>query len=139
MVEYNQSIYYDRIFYRQDIAGSIAWANANKNVGILSDAELKIIIEGLKQVEKEWEEGTFDIRPGIDEDIHTANERRLCEIIGKQIGGKLHTGRSRNEQIATDMRLWLVEELRKIKTCLEDLIRAILRRAELEIEPVMPG
>lgn len=98
MTEYNQSIYYDRAFYAQDIAGSIAWARANHHCGILSATEFSIIEKGLKDVWREWQEGKFEIKPGIDEDIHTANERRLSELVGKEIGGKLHTGRSRNEQ-----------------------------------------
>lgn len=98
MTEYNQSIYYDRAFYSQDIAGSIAWARANHHCGILSANEFSIIEKGLKDVRREWQEGKFEIKPGSDEDIHTANERRLSELIGKEIGGKLHTGRSRNEQ-----------------------------------------
>ena len=96
MTEYNQSIYYDRAFYKQDITGSIAWARANHKNGILSAEEFGKIEKGLAEVQKEWEEGRFDIKPGIDEDIHTANERRLSEIIGKEVGGKLHTGRSAN-------------------------------------------
>lgn len=138
-MEYNQSIYYDRIFYKQDIAGSVAWARANKNRGILSEEEFKKIEEGLHEIESEWEKDNFKIIPGVDEDIHTANERRLSEIVGKEIGGKLHTGRSRNEQVATDMRLWLVQELRKIETCCEDLLKAMTMRAEIEIEVCMPG
>ena len=67
MTEYNQSIYYDRAFYRQDIAGSIAWARANHNAGILSSGELRKIVGGLELVEKEWTEGKFKIIPGIDE------------------------------------------------------------------------
>ena len=108
MTEYNQSIYYDRAFYHQDIAGSIAWARANHKAGIISTEELQKIVKGLEGVEKEWVDGTFEILPGVDEvpqllllvaahthptqDIHTANERRLSEKIGKDIGGKLHTG-----------------------------------------------
>ena len=139
MVEYNQSIYYDRVFYAQDIAGSIAWARANHELGILSAEEFATIVKGLKVVEEEWSNGTFKIRSGVDEDIHTANERRLSELVGKEIGGKLHTGRSRNEQIATDMRLWLRDELRKIESWLEDLLKELTTRAEREIEFCMPG
>ena len=139
MVEYNQSIYYDRAFYAEDIAGSIAWARANQKAGILSAEEFSTIENGLKEVEGEWREGRFEIRPGIDEDIHTANERRLSEIVGREIGGKLHTGRSRNEQVATDMRLWLVQELRKIEESCENLLEAMTMRAEIEIEVCMPG
>ena len=139
MVSYNESIYYDRAFHSQDILGSIAWARANHKGGILTDAEFSAIEKGLKEVEKEWVTGTFKIIPGVDEDIHTANERRLGEIIGKEIGGKLHTGRSRNEQIATDMRLWLRDELRKIESFLVDFLKVIAARAEKEIDYVMPG
>jgi argininosuccinate lyase len=139
MVSYNESIYYDRAFHTQDIAGSIAWARANHKGGILSAAEFSAIESGLKKVEKEWLEGTFKIIPGVDEDIHTANERRLGEIIGKDIAGKLHTGRSRNEQVATDMRMWLRDELRTIDRYLSDFLRVIAARAEKEIDYVMPG
>ncbi|KFZ16167.1 hypothetical protein V501_02362 [Pseudogymnoascus sp. VKM F-4519 (FW-2642)] len=139
MVSYNESIYYDRAFHTQDILGSIAWARGNHKVGILSDAEFKAIEGGLKKVEAEWVDGTFKIIPGVDEDIHTANERRLGEIIGKDIGGKLHTGRSRNEQVATDMRMWLRDELRKIEVFLVDFLKVVAARAEKEIDFVMPG
>lgn len=139
MVSYNESIYYDRAFYAQDIAGSIAWARANKNRGILTEHEFSEIERGLNAVKEEWASNKFDIKPGVDEDIHTANERRLGEIIGKDIAGKLHTGRSRNEQIATDMRLWLREQLKTIEGYLSDLLKVIAARAESEIEHVMPG
>ena len=139
MVSYNESIYYDRAFYSQDIDGSIAWARANKNGGILSEAEFSAIETGLNKVRQEWADNKFLIVPGVDEDIHTANERRLGEIIGKEIAGKLHTGRSRNEQIATDMRLWLREELRKIEGFLTDLLKVVAARSEKEVEYVMPG
>ncbi|KAG9242610.1 argininosuccinate lyase-like protein [Calycina marina] len=139
MVSYNESIYYDRAFHSQDILGSIAWARANHKGGILTESEFSAIESGLKKVEVEWAEGTFKIVPGVDEDIHTANERRLGEIIGKDIAGKLHTGRSRNEQIATDMRLWLRDELRTIESFLVDFLKVIAARAEKEIDFVMPG
>lgn len=91
MVKYNESIYFDRAFYAQDIAGSIAFARANIKTGILTKDEFATIEKGFHQVLEEWQENKFEIKPGIDEDIHTANERRLGEIIGTQIAGKLHT------------------------------------------------
>ena len=91
MVAYNESIYFDRIFYAQDIKGSIAWARANAKAGILTAEEFETIKSGLERVLEEWKDGKFVIKSGVDEDIHTANERRLGEIIGKEIGGKLHT------------------------------------------------
>lgn len=139
MVSYNESIYYDRAFYAQDIRGSIAWARANHANNLLSDHEFSEIQRGFKQVEHEWKDDKFDIKPGVDEDIHTANERRLGEVIGKDIAGKLHTGRSRNEQIATDMRLWLRDQLELLETYLVDMLKVIAARAEQEIEHVMPG
>ena len=91
MTAYNESIYFDRAFYAQDIAGSIAFARANVATGILTQDEFETIERGLKAVEEEWRTNKFTIQPGVDEDIHTANERRLGEIIGKDIAGKLHT------------------------------------------------
>src|SRR5207237_141561 len=120
MVQYNTSLPYDRLFYAQDIAGSIAFARANLKGGILTQDEFNAIEKGFEQIREEWRTNSFVVQEN-DEDIHTANERRLSELIGKEIGGKLHTGRSRNEQVATDMRLWLREELRQIEGWLEDL------------------
>ncbi|KAH7116853.1 argininosuccinate lyase [Dendryphion nanum] len=138
MEQYNASLPYDRLFYAQDIAGSVAFARANFNNGILTKEEFAAIEKGLNQVKEEWANNTFEIKAN-DEDIHTANERRLSEIVGKDIGGKLHTGRSRNEQIATDMRLWLREELRKLEGILGDLIKVTIARAENEIDVLIPG
>ena len=139
MMKYNASIYYDRAFFSQDIAGSIAYARANVKTGILTKNEFDSIAQGLGQVRKEWETDKFRINPEIDEDIHTANERRLGEIIGTQIAGKLHTGRSRNDQVATDMRLWLRDRLQEIQQWLGNFLMVIAARAESEIEFVMPG
>ena len=139
MTQYNESIYFDRAFYAQDLRGSIAFARANVATGILKQSEFEEIERGLNLIMTEWKEGTFKIQPGIDEDIHTANERRLGEIIGKEIAGKLHTGRSRNDQVATDMRMWLRDQLVVLEGYLEDFLKVIASRAEKEIEHVMPG
>lgn len=139
MTQYNESIYFDRAFYSQDIRGSIAYARANTKSGLLTQHEFSEIERGFNQVLQEWQDNKFMIQPGIDEDIHTANERRLGEIIGKNIAGKLHTGRSRNDQVATDMRLWLRDELVKLESYLIAFLKVIAARAENEIEHVMPG
>lgn len=139
MVHYNESIYFDRALYKQDLLGSIAFARANAKAGIISQKEFSKLESGLKAVEQEWANGTFKIVPGVDEDIHTANERRLGEIIGKDVAGKLHTGRSRNEQVATDMRMWLRDELHKIEDFLVSFLNVIAQRAESEIDILMPG
>ncbi len=105
MVKFNNSIGFDKRMWKEDIEGSQAYAKALAKTGILSHEESEQLISGLNTVYLEWESGKFEIKPS-DEDIHTANERRLTEIVGT-VGGKLHTGRSRNDQVATDMRLWL--------------------------------
>ena len=108
------------------------------NNGILTPQEFAEIERGFQQIAEEWRTDSFVAKEN-DEDIHTANERRLGEIIGKEIGGKLHTGRSRNEQVATDMRLWLRDELRVLDSQLCDLIKVSVARAEKEIDYLMPG
>ncbi|CAH0044092.1 unnamed protein product [Clonostachys solani] len=112
------------------------FARANAKSGIISNDEFTEIERGLREVLKEWEADTFVIMPN-DEDrlgqIHTANERRLSEIIGKEIGGKLHTGRSRNEQVVTDMRMWLRERIREIEGHLAAFLQVIAARAEAEV------
>ncbi|KAI7769817.1 hypothetical protein ACKAV7_008092 [Fusarium commune] len=138
MHQYNASISYDKLLYKEDILGSIAFARANAKSGIISNDEFTEIERGLREVLKEWEADTFVIMPN-DEDIHTANERRLSEIIGKEIGGKLHTGRSRNEQVVTDMRMWLRERIREIESHLVAFLQVIAARAEADIDHIMPG
>lgn len=131
MLKYNASIEYDKLLYREDILGSIAFARANAKSGVISNSEFAEIERGLREVQKEWEAGAFVIMPN-DEDIHTANERRLSEIIGKDIAGKLHTGRSRNEQVVCDMRLWLRNQIQEIESHLVAFIETIAGRAEAE-------
>ena len=92
MQAYNDSLPFDKVFWRQDILGSIAYARANSKCAVITDQEFKKIQEGFRQVGKEWESDSFEVKPN-DEDIHTANERRLGEIIGMDVAGKLHTGR----------------------------------------------
>ncbi|KAL6795620.1 argininosuccinate lyase [Trichoderma sp. SZMC 28012] len=138
MHQYNASISYDSRLFKEDILGSIAFARANAKSGIISNDDFVEIERGLHEVLKEWEGGHFVIKSN-DEDIHTANERRLGEIIGKNIAGKLHTGRSRNEQVVCDMRMWLRERIREIDSQLVALVQVITSRAESEIDYLMPG
>ncbi|TDL27374.1 argininosuccinate lyase [Rickenella mellea] len=137
MHEFNQSLRYDQRMHAADIRGSIAYSKALTISGILSKAEETKIIEGLEAVEKEWANSQFKIQPD-DEDIHTANERRLSELIGP-LGGKLHTGRSRNDQVATDMRLWLLDEVKDIETGLKGLLNVMVERADKEKDVLLPG
>ena len=121
----------------QDIRGSIAYAKAIGKVGIITQDEVDMLVDGLEKVRAEWKSGEFVIKPG-DEDIHTANERRLTEIIGPT-GGKLHTGRSRNDQVATDTRLWTVEAERDILKDMAQLLTAGASMAKEWIDILMAG
>ncbi len=133
----NDSIHFDRRMYREDIAGSQAWARALVGAGILDAEEAERIVQGLAQVMHEFEADVFTLQPG-DEDIHTAVERRLTEIVGPP-GGKLHTGRSRNDQVATDFRLWCMGACERVSEQLRDLQAALVERAEGQLETLMPG
>lgn len=137
MHAFNESLSYDKRMWAQDIRGSQAYAKALIACGVLSESEAHTIIQGLSSVAEEWKNGSFRIADD-DEDIHTANERRLKELIGP-LAGKLHTGRSRNDQVATDMRMWLLDEVDAIVTLLTDLLRVMVKRAESEVDHLMPG
>ncbi|KAJ6596783.1 argininosuccinate lyase [Mycena vulgaris] len=137
MHAFNQSLKYDQRMHAADIKGSIAYAKSLTLVGILTKEEETKITNGLTVVGKEWEDGVFQAQED-DEDIHTANERRLSELIGP-LGGKLHTGRSRNDQVATDMRLWLLDQVQDIEQSVKGLLHVIVDRAEKEKDILLPG
>ena len=121
----------------QDIRGSVAHTNALERRGILTSREAASIRNGLRRVGKEIAGGKFRARPA-DEDVHMAVERRLTEIVGP-VGGKVHTGRSRNDQVATDFRLWLRDEIDATIESIEELIRSLATRADKDREVVLPG
>lgn len=133
----NASIRFDRRLATQDIDGSLAWARALEQAGVLSGDECERIWDGLQAIRQEVEQGAFVFQTS-DEDIHTAVERRLGEIIGP-LAGKLHTGRSRNDQVATDFRLWLLGALPPLEMALADMQRALIERAEADMGVLMPG
>ena len=137
MEKFNESLPFDRRMWAEDIRGSQAYAKALAKAGVLTEEESATIVDGLSSVASEWEAGTFEVKQG-DEDIHTANERRLSELIGP-LGGKLHTGRSRNDQVATDTRLWLAGAIGRVRADLQALIAAAAERAEAELDVLMPG
>ena len=135
--QFNDSIPFDKRMWLEDIFGSMAYANAIAGAGLIGIEERDTLLIGLEQVAEEWRGGRFQIAPG-DEDIHTAVERRLGELVGS-VAGKLHTGRSRNDQVATDLRWWLRNRVDELDGMLVDLIRTALARAEVEIDVLMPG
>ncbi|WP_022705833.1 argininosuccinate lyase [Paracoccus zeaxanthinifaciens] len=133
----NASIGFDRRLYAQDIRGSRAHAAMLAAQGIISDTDAEAIREGLLTVLSEIEAGNFPFRTAL-EDIHMNVEARLKEIIGEP-AGRLHTGRSRNDQVATDFRLWVRDQCDAAIEGLEALIRACLGQAEAGADWVMPG
>lgn len=137
MEEINASIGFDQKLYGQDIRGSIAHANMLVKSGIITTEDHKNIVDGLKAVLTEIESGQFTFSRKL-EDIHMNVEARLAELIGAS-AGRLHTARSRNDQVALDFRLWVKEELEKTAAALKKLIEAFLERAEEHAATVMPG
>ena len=134
---FNASIGFDQRLGKQDVEGSLAWAKALEKAGVLSADECTEIQAGLKQVAEEYAQGDLTLKDS-DEDIHTAVERRLGEIIGP-LAGKLHTGRSRNDQVASDLRLWLLEHLVALDESMGGLQAVLVARAEADMEVLLPG
>lgn len=137
MDAFNASIDVDIRLWEADIRGSIAYARALHRAGILTAEERDRLILGLERIWGEFAEGTFRLEPG-DEDIHTAVERRLHELVGP-LAGKLHTGRSRNDQVVTDTRLYLLDRMEVLADALNTLQEAIVRVAEEHLDVIMPG
>jgi argininosuccinate lyase len=134
---FTASIGFDRRLYRYDIAGSIAHARMLAHVGIISEAECNRIVKGLEDIRADIERGDFAWSVAL-EDIHMNIEARLIERIG-ETGKKLHTGRSRNDQVATDLRLYLRDEIDTLGAELGRLQAALLELAAREVDTIMPG
>ncbi len=137
MSELNRSLSIDKRMAEQDIRGSIAWSGATAAVGILTEDEHQQIVKGLEECLSEIRSGEF-IYKESDEDIHTAVERRLTEIIGP-VGGKLHTGRSRNDQVVTDFRLWLKDSIPTLQEKLKHLQSVLVERAQTDLDVIING
>jgi argininosuccinate lyase len=135
--QFGDSIAFDQRLYAADVRGSIVYAAELARSGLVTGEECDRLLRGLEQVKAEFDAGTFQIQPG-DEDIHTAAERRLGELIGP-VAGKLHTGRSRNDQVATDLRLYLLDEIAVLRESLTDVQAAIVEKAEANLDIIMPG
>jgi len=134
---FNASIGFDIELIEYDLTGSIAHAKMLAKTGIIPTAEGEILVNGLEQIRAEHRAGQFN--PGIDaEDVHFAVERRLTELVG-DVGKKLHTARSRNDQVGTDTRLYLRDQVRIIQQLLRNFQAALLRHAEIHVETPIPG
>lgn len=137
MARFNNSYPFDWRMWDEDIRGSMAWARQLRQAGVVTAEELEALLGGLESVRAEYAEGRFRALPG-DEDIHTAVERRLGEIAGA-VAGKLHTGRSRNDQVATDVRLWTLGAIGRAEAALRELQGALLAQAEVAGPALIPG
>ena len=137
IVLFNASIGFDIELIEYDLNGSVAHAKMLGHTGIISSVEAEQLVEGLETIRQEYRDGKFT--PGIDqEDVHFAVERRLTELVG-DVGKKLHTARSRNDQVGTDVRLYLRAEIDQIRDYLRDFQRVLVAIADKNVETLIPG
>jgi len=134
---YTSSVFFDKRLWQVDIAGSLAHAEMLCHQGILSQQDHAAIVEGMKTIRAEIEAGQFDWKLDL-EDVHLNIEARLTQLAG-DAGKRLHTGRSRNDQVATDVRLWLREEIDLIVVLLSDLQKELVELADKNIDVILPG
>ncbi len=137
IARFNASISFDLELIEYDLTGSIAHAQMLAKTGIISPEEGNQLVAGLEQIRQEYRSGQF--QPGVDaEDVHFAVEKRLTEIVG-DAGKKLHTARSRNDQVGTDTRLYLRDQIEQIRAGLREFQRVLLQLAEQNVETLIPG
>ncbi len=136
--EFTASINFDKRLYAEDIAGSIAHATMLGRQKIIPATDVQPLIDGLEQIRNEIESGEFAFSIAL-EDIHMNIESRLGEIVGPEIAGRLHTGRSRNDQVALDFRLYIRRQLLNVEELVYDFIKVLVDKAETEIDVIMPG
>ncbi|MDO5575859.1 MAG: argininosuccinate lyase [Fibrobacter sp.] len=137
MEQFNNSLPFDKKMIEEDINGSIAWAYALCKVGVFTDDELRLVVDGLEEILDKYKNGEIRFL-AQDEDIHMAVERILIEMIG-ETGARLHTGRSRNDQVATDLRLYVKKALKEIESLVIELQKVLLDRAKSDIDIIIPG
>ncbi|HEV8384385.1 MAG TPA: argininosuccinate lyase, partial [Candidatus Acidoferrales bacterium] len=136
VAQFTQSVSFDWRLWRKDILGSLAHAEMLRKIGVLSKAELKAIVQGLNQIARAIESGRFRWKPEL-EDVHMNIEAELTRRV--PAGAKLHTGRSRNDQVALDMRMWLRAELPELNREIRDLQRALVEAGGKNADVIMPG
>ncbi len=137
IVLFNASIGFDIELIDYDITGSIAHAQMLAHTAIITQEEADLLVQGLEQIRQEYQAGNFN--PGVDqEDVHFAVERRLTELVG-DVGKKLHTARSRNDQVGTDIRLYLRDKIDAIQENLREFQRVLVTLADANIETLIPG
>jgi len=137
LAELNRSLSIDKRLYDEDISGSLAYAEVLTDAKIIQPDELEKIRLGFGIVKHEWESGEIKLRDD-DEDVHSVNERRLIEFIG-DVGRKIHTGRSRNDQVVLDMKLWMKKAINEVLIEIKYLLKVVIKKAEEKIHVIMPG
>lgn len=135
--KFTESVSFDRRLYAQDIRGSIAHVEMLAKVGLVSAVECQQIVQGLEEIRREIEQGDFVFRIEL-EDVHMHIEKALIDRLG-DVGRKLHTGRSRNDQVSTDLRLWVREAIDTVSACLADVQSAFLSRCAADRDCILPG
>ena len=136
-LEFSNSIEIDKTFYREDIEGSIAYAEALAKAKVLKPSEFKKIKIGLNQIQKQIDSKKFNWNKAL-EDVHMNIEAALEKNIG-EVAKKLHTGRSRNDQVVTDLKLYMLKKSEEIQISLKELLKSLVQKAEPETETLMPG
>ncbi|MCW7504193.1 argininosuccinate lyase [Leptospira paudalimensis] len=137
MIRIGESISFDKELYQHDIVGSISHSRMLKRIGILTESEQRKIETGLNQILKEIDSGKFEFKME-NEDIHMSIESRLTELLG-DLGKKLHTGRSRNDQVSQDVRLYIKSEIQSILVLVFDLLQVWVKKAESHVKTIIPG
>jgi argininosuccinate lyase len=137
LAQLNNSLHVDKRLAREDICGSIAYSKILCRVKIIQPSELEMIQSALHKISEEWESGVMELRDD-DEDVHSVNERRLTELVGN-VGRKIHTGRSRNDQVALDMRLWMKKAISEVLEVFGYFLSVLTAKAESNIDVLMPG
>ena len=135
--DFNSSIRFDSRMYRQDVQGSMAHATMLAACGILTEGERDTLLDGLSAILADLESGKLPIDPAA-EDVHMFIEAELTARIG-DVGKKLHTARSRNDQVALDIRLYLRDEIAELRSLVRDLIRVLCEQAKKNADVIMPG
>lgn len=134
---FNASIHFDQTLIDEDIQGSIAHATMLSHKGILTENECQSIVQGLQEIQKDFHEGHIQFQASL-EDIHLNIEHELITRIGA-VGGKLHTGRSRNDQVATDMHLYTKKEVQNLIASIQSFQKTIVHLADEHVDTIMPG
>lgn len=137
LTQLNNSLPIDKRLFHEDITGSLAYAEILCDAKIIEASELELIRDAFKIILREWEGGMMVFKED-DEDVHSVNERRLTEIIG-DVGRKIHTGRSRNDQVALDMKLWMKKAISELQENIKNFLNSLVNKCEKHVDILMPG